>query len=72
MSEERYDNKLPVFNSGVQEDFSLWELRVQAALRGKELIEALFTDDVGKRTTDKAMPIIIASLGNNPLRTIQG
>lgn len=47
-------------------------MRTQAALREKELIEALTTVRVDKRTTNIAMSIIITLLRDKPLRTIQG
>lgn len=46
MNEERYENKLTDFNGSLQENILFWEMRIQAALWGKETIEALSTDGV--------------------------
>lgn len=64
-------SQITVFKWSMHEDFSLWKLRIKAALKGKELIQALSRDDGNNKISDKAFPIVIVSFGNNPLRTIQ-
>lgn len=71
MYEEKAEARLPTFQGNSGEEFSLWELRVKAALRAKNLIEALTKNTVEGKVSKKALFKIIFALGDNPLRSIQ-
>lgn len=62
--------KLPIYH-GTIEKSHLWELRMQAALGRKDLIEALEERMIDKKTSEKARSIIIPALGDSTLRSIQ-
>lgn len=69
--DDRFAKKVPTIHGNEGEDFRLRELRVEAVLRGKDIVEALVEEEVGKRTSERALVAIVSALGYNPLRTIQ-
>lgn len=36
MSNEKLESRIKLFNGGTDEDFSLWEIRIEGALNGRD------------------------------------
>lgn len=48
MCEEKLESEMPVFNEKAHNDFHLWQLRMEAVLREKELIPALINEKLNQ------------------------
>lgn len=70
VNDKSTETKLPVYHGTVEKEFHLWELHVNAALRGKDMVEPLKEGPVKKMTSEKALSVIILALGDGPLRSI--
>lgn len=70
-TEEKLETKHPAFNGELHEGLVLWQLRVEAAVRGKELIDTPTDKTVKGNAKDDAMLMLIAALGDSLLRTVQ-
>lgn len=66
-----YEAKLPRFNETAKEDFHLCIFRVEPALDSRAQAPALYDENVHNTVDKQARAIIIAALGNTPLRTTQ-
>lgn len=55
----------------VNHEVYLWYMGMKATLRGKKDFAALTTDDVDPDYTGGALPLIVSSLRDNPLRAVQ-
>lgn len=60
-----------VSNGNRGDDFQLWELKVRPALQRKDFILVRTDDNANRKVTEKAMSMIIATPGDNPLRSVQ-
>lgn len=60
-----------MFTGDAGNDFHLCALRVKASLRGRDLVVALDDGEVDGTITKKALSIIILTVGDIPLRSIQ-
>lgn len=52
-------------------DFWLWELRVNAVLRGKNLVDPLTNKEEQMKSSERELAVIESTLGDNPFRAIQ-
>lgn len=66
MFDSKLESKLAVFNGEPHADFRLWQLRVEAALRGKEVIAALTDENANQSTKEQATTMLVAVFGNSP------
>lgn len=71
MFEYKAEDGFPASRGNCGEDFSVWVLRVKAALSFKHPITALIEDTVDRRVSEKALSMIISALKDNQLRSIQ-
>lgn len=67
----KFEIKQQIYNERSGEEFHHWELRVKAALRGKDLIAAIEGEVVENIVTQKALSIVIPCLGENLQKSIQ-
>lgn len=71
LGEGKFEIKLPVFHGSSGEYYRHWKIRVKAALRGKDLIDAMDNNRTDNIVSMKALSINISGLEDNPLRIIQ-
>lgn len=69
--DDRLEARLRTSHGNDDDDFRLWELRVKAVLRGRDIIDALTQTDAEKKSSEDALAVIITVLGYNLLRKIQ-
>lgn len=62
---------IPTFKGERNDDFHLWSLRVNAALRGRKIGRALTDEEGGREDTDEALSIILSALGDNRLAAVR-
>lgn len=67
----RLETRLPTVYENEEADLRLWELRVKAALRWKDIAEASADKDVDKKTCERALAVIVSVLGDKLLSAIQ-
>lgn len=67
----KYEAMILPFNRTNQEYFEIRSLRENAAVQSRKLSEALTNDDIEKNVSERALSIIIPTLGNNPRPTMQ-
>lgn len=68
---DKYEAKIPRFDATRREDYRLSTYCVKAVLRGRYLIGTLAYGCDEQKSLEKTFAIIISSLKDNPLRTIQ-
>lgn len=70
-SDDKYTVKISMFNGTRDDDFHLWCMRMNAALRGKRIPSTLLSDTVTGKTNDDVSSLMISDLGDKPLRAMQ-
>lgn len=71
MEYEKLETKIPRFNGTRGDDIQEWTLCVKALLSGKQIFGTLADVSSHQKCSGKAFTLIVTSLGDNPLRTIQ-
>lgn len=71
MQEDKTEFKVPIYQRRDNEDFYQWVLRLRADLNKKELLQVITEQHAGPKMNQKALAVIIPSLGDNPLREVQ-
>lgn len=71
MYEDRIEERRPFYNGSSGDYLHLLQLRVKAALGGKELLLTFIDDDIHRKVTEEAQYIIIVTLSNDPLQIIR-
>lgn len=66
-----FEGRVPRFNVGLDDNYRSWGLKIEAALERWQFSGALTNADVNEKTDRCAREILIAALGDNPLRAIQ-
>lgn len=67
----KYEAKLSRFSGTAEEVFHLWSLRVQAALKSRALLPALWEENVHNTVHKQDRAIIIAAFGKNQPSAMQ-
>ena len=62
------DRKLSRFNGRASDDYNLWRIRAETALRGRKLWSKLNKEDCSEEIKDEASSILVSALGDSAFR----
>lgn len=68
---DRSETKLLTFHGNKEDDFQLWELRVKAVFRKKDIAEALVNKSMDKKIRERALRFFVSVHRYNPLGASQ-
>ncbi len=68
MTKKAPTSKFKKFRGQSNEDYRLWRLRVETALRGKDYWENVSAKGCDKKILNRATAVIVAALGDSPFR----